>query len=468
MAKNTNSANVHHMSLPPDMEDDAAPANPDGGGADGPSKPPARQKRKKKVDAGKLQTLMRNWALQYCSQIAWDTDTRQPYAVAGLRNQFGNDEVRMWIASEKRRTVRAEEVVFDPTAACGPNCINLYGGLEMVPIKGQFQPIVELLEHLCNGDIGVRDWVIDWVAWPLQNPGAKIPTSIIMHGDEGSGKNLFWEIITAIYGEYASVVGQDQLEDKFNDYLSRKLLIIFDEVLSRQEMRHLKGKLKAMISGKTIQINTKMMPVRTEANHVNTVFLSNELQPNALDSSDRRYCVIWTPEKREQAFYQDVVKCLAAGGREAFLHWLLERDLSRFDPYAPPPVTTAKTNLIDLSRPNPERWYLEWSQGHLSVPYHSCSSAQAFRLYRRWCQIEGEKYPMSNNVFGRMVMRMVMRMARDAFSVRVVKIKLTGTVRMWMVTPPPEGLDVGAWAAETVDSFEQLLKEYIGDVSPKP
>ena len=99
-------AEIHHMSsLPPDMDNGAAPADGPGGGAGGPK----REKRKKKVDTGKLQTLFRSWALQYCSQIAWDTETRAAYAIAGLRNQFGNDEVRMWLQSDKRRVVLADQ-----------------------------------------------------------------------------------------------------------------------------------------------------------------------------------------------------------------------------------------------------------------------------------------------------------------------------------------------------------------------
>lgn len=446
------------MNLPPDMEDDAGPSHDQGGGG-GPSGP-ARQKRKKKVDTGKLQTLFRNWALQFCTQIAWDTESRKPYAIAGLRNQYGNDEVKMWLGSEKRRCVTEEQIVFDPSRKCGPECINLYGGLEMVPIKGNCQPILELLYHLVDKDEDVRDWILDWIAYPLQNPGAKMPTSVIMHGDEGSGKNLFWEVVRDIYGEYGTIVGQDQLEDKFNDWLSRQLFIIGDEVLSRQEMRHLKGKLKAMISGKEIKINTKMMPVRSEANHVNLVFLSNELQPNALDASDRRYCVVWTPPKLERAFYQQVAECRDKGGKEAFLFEMLARDLSRFDPFSPPPMTKAKGDLIDLGRPNPERWFLEWQAGNLPIPFNSCSAGQAFRFYKRWISIEGERFTSAQNYFS----RQVLREARDTVSVKVVRIGSGGAVtRMWLVTPPPEGVEFGAFASDCVDAFESKLKGYIGE-----
>lgn len=454
MPKPDNSAKVYNMSLPPDMDDNAAAPHNDspGGGA-------ASRKRKKKVDTGKLGTLFRRWVLQFASQIVWDTETRQPYAIAGLRNQYGNDEVKMWLTSEKRRDVRADQVVFDPSGKCGPECINLFGGFEMVPIQGACQPIIDLLEHLCDGDVDVRDWILDWIAYPLQTPGAKMPTSVIMHGDEGSGKNLFWEIVQAIYGEYGSVVGQDQLESKFNDYLSKKLFIIGDEVLSRQEMRHLKGKLKAMISGKTLQIETKMMPVRPEVNHVNLVFLSNELQPNALDASDRRHLVVWTPPKQDRAYYQAVATCADSGGREAFYHDLLQRDLSKFDPYAAPPMTAAKTALIDLGRPNPERFYLAWRGGDLPVPYVTCSAQQAYRLYKRWAQLQGEKFTSAQNYFS----RQVLREAKDAISVRKARVGLgTGqTVNLWCVTPPPEGVNMGVFATDCVETFEPTLTKYL-------
>jgi putative DNA primase/helicase len=441
---------VHYMNANMDYDDEpAAPTSGKGAG-------PRREKRKKKLDTSKLQTLFKNFVYQYGSNMAWDTLHRFPIQISNLRHTFGNDEVRMWLASEKRREVMPDQVVFDPTGKCGPAAVNLYGGLELVPVEGYYAPITDLLMHLVNDDEVVAQWLLDWIAYPLQNPGAKMPTSVIMHGDEGSGKNLFWECVASLYGEYSKVVGQDQLEDKFNDWISKTLFVIGDEVLSRQEMRHLKGKLKAMISGKTIQINTKMMPVRSEANHVNIVFLSNELQPNALDASDRRYLVVWTPAKRDRAFYQGVANCIASGGREAFMHMLLKRDLSAFDPYAPPPTTEAKNNLIDLGRPTPERFFLSWKAGELPVPFNTCSSAQAYALYRKWCTAEGEKWPVTQNWFG----RMVARVAGDALDIRLVKAAANNTTRMWLVAPPPVGVDMATWAKDSINAFSEQMNAW--------
>ncbi|MGB3068455.1 MAG: primase-helicase family protein [Ottowia sp.] len=442
--------------IPPDLDaSGASAALPGGGGASAPK----REKRKKRFDANKLSRLFKDFRYEYGSNLAWDVVNRIPIIISNLRHTFGNDEVKMWMNSDKRQVVMPGDVVFDPACRCGPECVNLFGGLTMVPKAGDCQPIVDLLMHLVDDDETVHEWVLDWIAYQLQNPGAKLPTAIIMHGDEGSGKNLFWEGVMLMWGEYAAIVGQSELESQYNDWLSKRMFIIGDEVLSRQEMRHLKGKLKAMISGAKVQIQAKFMPVRMEANHVNIVFLSNELQPNALDSSDRRYLVVWTPAKREQAYYKAVKDRMQAGGLEAFMAMLLARDLSAFDPYAPPPRTKAKEDLIDLGRPNAERFWLAWSSHELPIPLHACSADQAYRAYKRWCTTEGERYPVTKPVFA----RMVARVAKDGLCIRKAKVRLMETARMWLPAPPPDDVDFGTWSRDSIDAFEAHLKEYHGE-----
>ena len=41
-----------------------------------------------------------------------------------------------------------------------------------------------------------------------------------------------------IYGLYGRVIPQDALEDKFNDYASRKLFLVADEEVIRQRMQY--------------------------------------------------------------------------------------------------------------------------------------------------------------------------------------------------------------------------------------
>jgi putative DNA primase/helicase len=421
------------------------------------------KKRPPRLDTGSMTELERDYAYEYCSEYAWNVRSGRRVSLAGLRNQYGRDIYNQWMASARRRVIMPEDVVFDPTGKCGPQRLNLFNGLPLTPKAGNSGPIHDLVEHLMDNDKERIPWLLNWIAYPLQNLGAKMPTSVIMHGDEGSGKSLLWEIVRAIYGEYGRVIGQSQLEDKFNDWASRLLFAVGDEVLaSPHERRHLKGSLKALISGTEILINAKMQPLRKECNHVNLVFLSNELQPNALDASDRRYFVIWTPPKRDQLFYQRIAHCMKNGGIEAFYWDLMQRDLSAFDPFSPPPSTQAKADLIDLGRSTAERWWHAWSADQLEVPFRTCSSMQAYRLYVRWCRLQGERFPASQIHFS----RQVMRICGNALVNKQVKLQPSGKpARVWMTTAHPETQSMGHWCEDQVEGFAALMRGYGTDGS---
>lgn len=444
------------------------------GGATG-DKPAAKKakgrKAEKTIDWGKFNSLIENFALIYGTDTVWDGTERMIMKVSNMGHAHGSDMVRMWKGSERRRTVRITDVVFDPTETCdAERCVNLYGGIELDPVEGDVTPMLDLVRYLTSRASehdqecdNVMHWLMCWLAYPLQNPGAKLRTSVVMHGDEGAGKNFLFDLVVAIYGKYGALVGQDELEDKFNDWRSGKMFVVGDEVSSRAELVHNKNRLKALITSPTVQINPKNLPRREEKNHINIVFLSNELQPLALDNSDRRYLVVYTPRAKDFLYYKRLGKWRAEGGIAAFYHYLLHYPLTDFDPYAPAPATDAKAALIGLNRKSPELFWSEWSGGEIDLPYRSCAVEQAYRAYLKWCIRSGERYPFKRDQFTPTLERF--SEAQD----RKVRIKpmnpitagVKKTVRMLLVTEPPaEGQ--GQWATEAVDDFEQHLKSYLG------
>jgi putative DNA primase/helicase len=63
----------------------------------------------------------------------------------------------------------------------------------------------------------IFDWLLDWLAYPLQNPGAKMQSCILIHGAQGAGKNTFFGTLLEIYSnEYSVEFGPAQLENRFN------------------------------------------------------------------------------------------------------------------------------------------------------------------------------------------------------------------------------------------------------------
>jgi hypothetical protein len=249
--------------------------------------------------------------------------------------------------------------------------VNLFYGMPMKPDpEKSCAEILELLLYLCGDEEAVFEWVLKWIAYPLQHPGAKMQTAIVMHGEEGAGKNLFWEVVRTIYGPYGSVITQNELESQFNTWATRKLFMIANEVVSRSELREHKGRLKNYITEKELQINEKLLPLRTEENHMNFVFLSNETQPLALDRTDRRYLVLWTPPAKPPDFYAKVGAELEGGGAAALYAYLMALDLADFSPHAKPIMTQAKRNLIEISKIS--RSCSSTSGARASCACHSC------------------------------------------------------------------------------------------------
>lgn len=406
--------------------------------------------------------LLDNFVLIYGDDTVWDASKRMIVKVNHLRLAYGNDAVKFWLNNPDRKMVDRDKVVFDPTLSADPaTTVNLFDGFKLVPKAGACDQIVELVKFLCNDDAQVLAWVLRWLAYPLQHPGAKMKTSIIVHGDEGSGKNLFFEnVMKAIYGEYGGVIGNAQIEAPFNEWASKKLFMVADEVVTRSELRQLKGKLKAMVTGDVIMINPKGMTERAEANHMNFVFLSNELQPLALDKTDRRYLVLWTPPKRDEAFYDGVARQIANGGIEAFYHFLLHQvDLGEFTEHTKPLVTDAKHKLIALGLSPAERFFREWSGGYLPLPFMCCSAMQLYHGFTRWSHLNGERFPVSQQMFGRTIERIGREQVRRA----AVRYDLGSDVKqriVYLVGDEPDDRTRQDWVEGASQLFEEALKKY--------
>ena len=310
----------------------------------------------------------------------------------------------------KSRAVYIDQIGFDPGGEDANVRCNLWGGWPTKPRAGGCDNLLALLEHLCSGERSSEQlftWVLQWLAYPIQHPGAKMATAIVVHGPQGTGKSRFFEAVAKIYGEYGIVLNQGAIEDKFNaDWVSRKLFVLADEIVANTEKYHLKNLLKTFITGETIRVNPKNVAAHTERNHMNLVFLSNEKQPVVLESDDRRHCVIWTPPKLDAKYYAALDDEIAAGGIAALHHFLLHIDLTDFKPWTWPPMTTAKRELIDVSSNSEERFLAEWMAGNITfddeagpLPICPAGTQHVYDAYLRYCKLQGEPRPRPQNQF---------------------------------------------------------------------
>ncbi|MDK6078938.1 DUF5906 domain-containing protein [Massilia varians] len=348
---------------------------------------------------GKLGEMLDNLTLLRGTETVWDGIGQQVMTLGAVRADYTAELTSKWQEHAQRKTIEARNLVFDPTQTADPvSHVNIFLGWPLSPKENDklVEPILALLASLCDAEDKVAEcveWILRWLAYPLQHPGAKMQTALLMFGEkQGTGKSLFFQdVMLPIYGDYGTVASQHQLDSSFTAWRSRKLFVLFEEVLSRDDKYSHNGTLKYMITGKTMSINQKNLPERDERNHMNSAFLSNEPQPIPIELEDRRFMVIEARRKQDPDFYAEVQRSIVAGGIEAFYHFLLNLPLDDFNEHTKPPMTLAKERVIEFGLAGWMSFHRTWKDGYLDAPYCSCLSEDLYIIYKRWCDKSGEK-----------------------------------------------------------------------------
>jgi len=413
-------------------------------------------------------------------EYVWDTWTRKlakrtqmiTLLPAGVR---GDDIKRdpVWIARGARYI---DEIGFDPSGTDPTVKLNTWRGWPMRPQAGCCERLLELLYYLCSGDPqadSLYNWVLNWMAYPLQYPGAKMSSAVIMHGPQGTGKSTIWQAYAKIYGDYATVLNQRGLEDKFNaDWVDSKLFTLAEEVVNRSEMWQIQGELKLLITGEWLRINPKNVAATRQRNRMNLVFLSNAHQPLPLDNDDRRHCVIYTPPEMSAAYYDAVQIEIRDGGIPALYHYLLHRDLSDWHPAKRPPMTEAKAALMHLSAPSENRFIGDWLSRELDLPVCPCEGKDLYTAYLRWCRTHGEPRPRPDNQFHGAIKHIPGWEKRPAY-IYTSLVSSTRAQKQLVFPPPavlaacgtgqPEGEKEITWLTQSVVAFSDALHASAAD-----
>lgn len=392
----------------------------------------------------------------------WDRLRREVVGINPLRLMLAAD-FDEWLKSPQRQELHHTDLIFDPTQKGRDGAfINKFRGLPLQPVRNDdaCEGIRHLVWQLCNENDEDWSWLVSWLALPLQRVGAKLATAVLMHSSmQGAGKSLLFDrVMRQIYGEYSVTVSQHELEDRYTVWRSQKLYAVYEEIFARGQKYDHMGLVKQMITGETFRVEQKFVTGWEEVNSMNSVFLSNEVQPMHIEEEDRRFFVVWPQKRLDPKLQAKVIDEISHGGVEAFYAWLMAFDLKGFNPHTKPPRSKAKERLIDFGRAGWETFALQWREGELDAPVGPVRIGDIYLYYERWCRRNGER-PISSNKFQGLFKSLEwIRFRRDLHYKDGLSDKKARFFipREW---EPPENKGQSEWLGVSVKAWAGLLKE---------
>lgn len=213
-------------------------------------------------------------------------------------------------------------------------------------------------EHLGNliAEEEYRATVRDFLAFIVQNPGAKIRWAILLQGAEGCGKTYLSEVLSAVLGRQQVIaLDNDAVSSSYNDWAYGHQVVSIEEIRVAGQNRHeIMNKLKPLITNTTITVNRKFYDTRNVFNNSNYLLFTNHHDALALNDGSRRYFVLKSPIQTKaqieamggEAYFDRIFNALEANapGLRAYLE---QHPISpSFKPNGRAPVTTYLQQLI--------------------------------------------------------------------------------------------------------------------------
>lgn len=245
------------------------------------------------------------------------------------------------------------------------------------------------LEH-CQDLVPEQDelnHIFDVMAFKVQHPEIKVNHAILHAGDEGSGKDTFWApFIWAICGDHLKnrgIMDNNSVNSQWGYQLESEILIINElKEPDAAARRQLANQLKPIIAAppEMLPINRKGLHPYMMANRLFVLAFSNDPVPISLASQDRRWFCVWSNAARmDSVRAKKIWDWYRAGGFAAIGGWLMARDVSKFNPSAPPMWTEFKANLVEHGMSMAESYLVEmlrerkgeFNRGVIGSPFHS-------------------------------------------------------------------------------------------------
>ena len=208
-------------------------------------------------------------------------------------------------------------------------------------------------------DPGEHKALFDFAAHMMQRPDQKVNHGLVIAGAQGIGKDTALQPLRIGVGVWnASEIDPDAVSGQYSSYLKSVLLVI-NEVRPHDEdhkSSNFYNQLKPLLCTPPdmLAMDLKYHNMIYVRNLAHVILTTNEPLTMFIPREDRRLCVLTSqlpdPKSTEvfpEGYFSAIWGYLLGDGADAVIRWLLERDLSLFDPNSPPAMTDGKQAIIN-------------------------------------------------------------------------------------------------------------------------
>lgn len=269
--------------------------------------------------------------------------------------------------TNRLKCVTAYDFTYDPSQPNntfieedGHTFVNTYSdsGYPRAIEEGSEEAGEVILDHLHRliKEPEYRQHVMDWMAFIVQNPGAKIRHGLVIQGAKGCGKTVLANLLAAMIGfNHLKMVDNSTLSKGWTEWAVGAQVVVLEEFKVNGHNRHeVMELLKPFISNDTIPINQRNTATRTWRNRTNYMLFTNHEDGLVVTDDERRYFLVesriqtkeqkkeWLPEGYFQKLF-DLIKDKAGELRYFFEHWEIS---AAFDPNGDAPRTKYLDALV--------------------------------------------------------------------------------------------------------------------------
>jgi hypothetical protein len=240
----------------------------------------------------------------------------------------------------------------------GAKCFNHYKPPDILP--GDPRDIEPWISHVKKIYPNDTDHIIDFLAHRVQRPEEKINHALVLAGAPGIGKDSIVEPVKpGVGGWNFKEASPRDVMGLHNDFVKSVILRINEaHDLGTADRFKFYEHMKAYTAAppNMLRVNEKYVPQYYIFNRCSVIMTTNYKNNGIyLPPDDRRHYVAWSDEKKanfEVDYWEKLYAFYDGGGAANVVAYLTQRDISGFNPKAPPGKTGTFWEIVNASQPS--------------------------------------------------------------------------------------------------------------------